>query len=151
MASFKLNDLLKIGSEALQTTAQTLSGAINELKTAITGIPTVGVVWTGTASSTGIRKQQILIGGVPYDIEGTAYMEILTYTSITDPTLVTFTNAAITTDSVLDVHVEGWGLIPENVAINTGTCVVTLPKVDTASNVAVRITFRSPVSRTAVL
>jgi hypothetical protein len=38
MSKVPLNHLLKIGADALQTTAQTLSGAINELKTAIASI-----------------------------------------------------------------------------------------------------------------
>lgn len=37
MNSVPLNHLLKIGAEALSTTAQTLCGAVNELKTAIAG------------------------------------------------------------------------------------------------------------------
>lgn len=36
MSSVPLNHLLKIGSEVLTTTAQTLSGAVNELKSSIT-------------------------------------------------------------------------------------------------------------------
>lgn len=40
MASAPLNWLLKIGGDALTTTAQTLSAAVNELKTAIAGLGT---------------------------------------------------------------------------------------------------------------
>lgn len=147
MSSIKLDDLLKIGTEALQTTAQTLCGAINELKAAITAVPTVSFGWTGTASSTGIRKQQITIGSTSYDIDGTAYMEQSVQTSTSDSTLVTFTNAAIEADSVVDVFVEDWDILPENVACAAGTCVVTLPKVDTAAWVFVRITLRTPLVR----
>lgn len=38
MSRIPLNHLLKIGADALQTTSQTLSGAVNELKTAIANI-----------------------------------------------------------------------------------------------------------------
>ena len=67
-----------------------LLSAINELKAAITAVPTVSFGWTGTASSTGIRKQQITIGSTSYDIDGTAYMEQSVQTSTSDSTLVTF-------------------------------------------------------------
>lgn len=142
MSAFKLDDLLKIGSEVLQTTAQTLSGAVNELKTAIAGKSTVSVSYTGTASSTGVRKQQILINGTDYDIFGTAYMEQDVLLSTSDVTIATFTNAAITTDSDIEVSVSDWSCVPENVSATTGTCAVTLPQVDTAATVRVRIYIR---------
>lgn len=37
MSKIPLNHLLKIGADTLQTTAQTLSGAVNELKSALSG------------------------------------------------------------------------------------------------------------------
>lgn len=147
MSAFKLDDLLKIGTDVLQTTAQTLCGAVNELKAAITGIPIVSFGWTGTASSTGIRKQQITVGNTSYDIDGTAYMEQEVTLSTSDSTLVTFTNAAIEADSAIDPFVESWDIVPENVSVAAGTCVVTLPKVDTAVSVFVRITLRTPITR----
>lgn len=56
MSRVPLNDLLKIapldeamGSETLQTTAQTVKGAINELDDAIEDIETENDSWTATA------------------------------------------------------------------------------------------------------
>lgn len=147
MSAFKLDDLLKIGSAELQTTATTLCEAVNELVSAIADFPTISFGWTGTASSTGIRKQQITIGNTSYDIDGTAYMEQEVTLSTSDSTLVTFTNAAIEADSAIDPFVEAWDIIPENVSTAAGTCVVTLPKVDTAVSVFVRITLRTPITR----
>ena len=54
---------------------------------------------------------------------------------------VTFTNAILTANSVIDVGTSKWGVFPTNVDAETtvGTCVVTMPKVDTAVTVTVRI------------
>ena len=138
MSAFKLDDLLKIGSAALQTTATTLCEAINEL---VGKIPTVART-TAAASSTVIKKQQIKVGSTDYDIDGTAYMEQDVLLSTSDVTIATFTNAAITTDSDIEVSVSDWSCVPENVSATTGTCAVTLPKVDTAATVRVRIYIR---------
>ncbi len=117
------------------------SGSYNDLDDQPT-IPTVSVSYTGTASSTGVRKQQILINGTDYDIDGTAYMEQDVLLSTSDVTIATFTNAAITTDSDIEVSVSDWSCVPENVSVATGTCAVTLPKVDTAATVRVRVYIR---------
>ena len=138
MSAFKLDDLLKIGSAALQTTATTLCEAVNEL---VGKIPTVART-TAAASSTVIKKQQVKVGSTDYDIDGTAYMEQDVLLSTSDVTIATFTNAAITTDSDIEVSVSDWFCVPENVSATNGTCAVTLPKVDTAATVRVRIYIR---------
>ena len=138
MSSFKLDDLLKIGSAALQTTATTICEAINEL---VGKIPTVART-TAAASSTVIKKQQVKVGSTDYDIDGTSYMEQDVLLSTSDVTIATFTNAAITTDSDIETSVSDWTCVPENVSATNGTCAVTLPKVDTAATVRVRIYIR---------
>ena len=105
-------------------------------------IPAVSVAMAGTASASTVRKQQITVGNNTYDIFGTAYMEQDVALSTSDPTIATFTNAAITTDSDIEVSVSDWSCVPENVSATTGTCAVTLPKVDTAATVRVRIYIR---------
>lgn len=145
MSQVPLNHLLKIGSAALQTTATTLCEAVNELLGSINEligkIPTVART-TAAASSTVIKKQQVKVGSTDYDIDGTAYMEQDVLLSTADVTIATFTNAAITTDSDIEVSVSDWSCVPENVSATTGTCAVTLPKVDTAATVRVRIYIR---------
>jgi hypothetical protein len=54
----------------------------------------------------------------------------------------TFTDAAITANSLIDVACSEWGLVPDDVTVSAGTCVVTLPKVDTAHSVTLRIYVR---------
>ena len=121
MSSFKLDDLLKI---------PVLEGKV----------PTV--THDGTASSTGIRKQKISVGTIDYDIDGTAHMQQDVLLSTSDVTIATFTNAAITSDSDIEVSVSDWDCVPENVSATNGTCAVTLPQVDTAATVRVRIYIR---------
>ena len=139
MSSVPLNHLLKIGSEVLQTTAQTLSGAINELKS---GKSTVSVASSGTASSTTVHKQTITVDGTGVDIEGTIYMEQSVTLSTSDAVLATFTNAAITANSKIDVYVSNWKTVPESVSCTNGTCVITFPAVDTAATITVGIYVR---------
>ena len=59
MASAPLNWLLKIGGDALQTTAQTLSAAVNELKLALDAwAGTTTVASDGTFSFSGLDDTQ---------------------------------------------------------------------------------------------
>ena len=103
---------------------------------------TVSVQNSGTATSSTPRKQQITIDGTDYAIDGTTYMEQDVLLSTSDVTIATFTNTAITSNSDIDVSVSDWECVPENVSATTGTCAVTLPKVDTAATVRVRIYIR---------
>ena len=148
MSSIKLDDLLKIGSEVLQTVAQTLSGAINELKAAIDAKPTVAVSLRGYHSygSDPIYAAVLIINvdGYIHKIHGTAFIEKSVMLSASDPTLVTFNSISnidviIAHDSVIDVNVSKWGIVPENVSCTTDTCVVTLPADEDESIVVVRI------------
>lgn len=149
MSSVPLNHLLKIGSEVLQTTAQTLSGAVNELKTAVTnltttvsGKSTVSVASSGTASSTTVHKQTITVDGTGVDVEGTIYMEQSITLDASNSTIATFTNAAITANSKIEVYVSTWNLVPEDVSCAAGTCAVTFPADEDASTITVRIYVR---------
>ena len=54
-------------------------------------------------------------------------------------TTVTFSNAAITTDSMIDVYTSEYGINPTDVVATTGTCTLTFAKVDTAQTITVRI------------
>lgn len=62
--------------------------------------------------------------------------------STTDPTVYTFTDSAITTDSDIDVHASVFGVWPSNVVVTTGQCVVTFPKQETAQSMTCRIYIR---------
>ena len=140
MASAPLNWLLKIGSDALQTTAQTISAAINELNANLGSI--VSVSKTGTASSSAFRKQVITIDNVSTDIDGSAYMEQSVTLSTSAATTVTFTNAAIDDGAMLTVATSLWNLVPDDITLASGSCTIMLPKWATAETIGVRLYVR---------
>ena len=72
----------------------------------------------------------------------TSYLEQTVTLSTSAETTATFTNAKITTSSVIDIAVSEWGLTPEDVTVTTGVCTVTMPKVSTARSITVRIYVR---------
>lgn len=117
------------------------SGSYNDLDDKPT-IPTVSVSHSGTASSTTARKQQITVNNVAYDVDGSAYMEQDVILSTSAATTATFTNASITANSVVEFGCSKWGIVPDDIAVSSGSCVVTLPKVSTSETVTVRIYLR---------
>jgi len=117
------------------------SGSYNDLDDKPT-IPTVSVSHSGTASSTTARKQQITVNNVAYDVDGSVYMEQDVILSTSAATTVTFTNASITANSVVEFGCSKWSIVPDDITSSSGSCVVTLPKVSTSETVTVRIYLR---------
>ena len=62
--------------------------------------------------------------------------------STSGTTTVTFTDARITTDSYIEYACSQWDLVPDDITVTTGSCVITMPQVDTAVTVGVRIYVR---------
>lgn len=58
-------------------------------------------------------------------------------------TTVTFTNAKITTDCVVDLGFSEWGIVPDDVVVASGSCTVTLPQVDSAKTISVTLFVKS--------
>lgn len=54
-------------------------------------------------------------------------------------TTVTFSNAAITADSMIDVYTNVYGVNPSNISVSTGSCTLTFAKASTAQTISVRI------------
>jgi len=102
-------------------------------------VKTVEVNYTGTASASGVRHQRIGVNGVYTAIDGTKYMEYSQTLSTSADTVYTFTNAAITANSAVDVYTNIYGINPSNVAVTSGQCVVTFPKQSTAQTMTCRI------------
>lgn len=98
-------------------------------------IPTITVDNTGTASSSGTRYQRFGVNGSYTTIDGTKYMEI----SSTSSTTYTFTNADISSNSVIDVYTDTWGDNPSAVTVSGTTCTVTFSAAQTRT---VRIYIR---------
>ncbi len=70
------------------------------------------------------------------------YLDETETLSTTDPTVYTFTDAKITTSSVIDVYAEIFGIYPSSVIVTTGECVVTFPKQTSAQSMTCRIYIR---------
>lgn len=111
-------------------------------KAKVAAIPAVSVSYTGTASSTGVRKQQITVNSASYDVDGSAYMEQSVTLSTSDATTVTFTNAIIKTTSLIEFACSKWGIVPDDITVSNGSCVITIPKQSTAETVSIRIYVR---------
>ena len=67
------------------------------------------------------------------------YMEQTVTLSTSAATTVTFTDAMFTANTCVDVAISEWGLVPDDVVCASGTCTVTLPTVDSAHSVIVRV------------
>ena len=105
-------------------------------------IPTVSVSHTGTASSTGVRKEVITINNVSYDVDGSAYMEQSVTLSTSAATTVTFTNAIIADGAMLTMASSIWDLVPDSMTTAVGSCTITLPKWTSAETIGVRLYVR---------
>ena len=104
------------GKPSLATVAT--SGAYSDL-TGKPTIPTISIAGEGTASSSATHAQKIDISGTKTAIDGSVYME---YTA--SSSTFTFTNTAITADSVIDVYTNTWGDNPTSVTVSAGSCSV---------------------------
>lgn len=113
-----------------------------ELTEDVANIPTVSVTHTGTASSTGVRKQQITVNNVSYDVDGSAYMEQSVTLSTSQATDVVFTNAIIADGTELTFSSSIWDLVPDDMVTTTGVCTVTLPKWTSAVTIGCRLRVR---------
>ena len=94
-----------------------------------------GVKIDGTSVT--IDANGVISAAQPLELEQT---NIALSTSTT--TTVTFTNANITVNSFIEYGCSQWNLVPDDIVTSAGSCVITLPKVDTATTVTVRIYVR---------
>lgn len=131
---------LKANSADLATVAT--SGDYDDLTDKPTIPAATSISYTGTASATGVRYQRVGIGTVYTEIDGTKYMEQTKTLSTSADTTFTFTNAAITADSVIQPFASIYGIVPSDITTSAGSCVVTIPKHDTAVSLKVRIYVR---------
>ena len=109
------------------------SGSYNDLSNTPT-IPSVSIATEGTASSSATSAQKINISGTKTAIDGSVYME---YTA--SASTFTFTNTAITVNSVIDVYTNTWGDNPSSVTVSSNSCSVAF---SASSSRTVRIYIR---------
>lgn len=119
------------------------SGLTVSSDTLTADVQSVTVDSTGTASSSAVSYQRVGVNGNYTEINGTKYMEQTQTVSTSTDTTYTFTNAAITANSVIDVYASEFGINPSNVSVtvlnNIGTCTVTIPKQSSAISLGIRI------------
>lgn len=131
---------LKANTADLATVAT--SGDYDDLTDKPTIPAATSIGHTGTASATGVRYQRVGIGTVYTELDGTKYMEQTKTLSTSGDTTFTFTNAAINADSLIQPFGSIFGIVPSDMTTSAGSCVVTIPKHDTAVSLKVRIYIR---------
>lgn len=107
-------------------------------------IKTVTAPTSGTASASATSFQTLTVNNsVNTEINGTKYMEYSQTLSTINNTVYTFSNADITTNSVIEVFTDKFGLIPTDVSVSqNGQCTVTFAPQSLASTVLCRIYIR---------
>lgn len=103
---------------------------------------TVSVAYSGTASSSAVRKQIITVNGTEYTVDGSVYMEQTLTFSASASTTVTFSNSLITTNSVIDVYTSVEGLNYTSKTISSGSCSIVYPAQSSQTSITVRIYIR---------
>lgn len=103
---------------------------------------TVTVEHTGTASASGVRYQRIGVNGSYTEIDGTKYMEQTQTLSTSADVTYTFTNVAITADSVIEPYCDIFGVTPKSISVSAGSCAIVIPQYSSAVSCKVRIYIR---------
>lgn len=73
------------------------------------------------------------------------YLEQTTTLSTSSTTTLIFTNSAITESSVVQLAIAEWGLNPENVTVEDGSCTIVMPQVSSAHSVLVGIYIKQRI------
>lgn len=125
-----------INYKPFETLGNSLSVDSNEEVSTV--LRTIELSNVGTASDTNTSYQELVVNGTSVnEITGSKYMEDSSSFDPSNPTMFSFTNSAITTDSNIDVmtllnnsngtKTETFNIIPINVSVTNGQCVVTYP------------------------
>lgn len=115
------------------------SGSYNDLNNKPTIPSATSIGYTGTASATAVRYQRVGIGSTYTEINGTKYMEQTKTLSTSADVTYTFTNIAITTDSVIEPYASIFGIVPKSITVSAGSCSVVIPKHTSAASCKIRI------------
>lgn len=103
-------------------------------------VSSVEVVQVGTASNTTVSYQSLKINNVNNCLDDSMYMEDTQTLSTSNDTTFTFTNNAITPDSLIETYTSIWGVVPKNVDVSqNGICTVTFASYNTATSLTCRI------------
>lgn len=103
-------------------------------------VSSVEVVQVGTASNTTVSYQSLKINNVNNCLDDSMYMEDTQTLSTSNDTTFTFTNNAITPNSLIETYTSIWGVVPKNVDVSqNGICTVTFAPYNTATSLTCRI------------
>jgi hypothetical protein len=97
---------------------------------------------TGTASASATRYQRVSVNGTYTTIDGTVYMEQTQTLSTSGTTTFTFSNSAITANSLIDPFVSIFGVSPSSITVSAGSCVIVFPAYSSAASLKCRIYIR---------
>ena len=97
---------------------------------------------TGVPSASATKVQRIGVDGVYTEIDGTKYMETIVTLSTAYPSIVNFSNSAITSLNAYDIYTSIYGMSPTEVLVGGGNCQITFPKYTSAVSMTVRLYIR---------
>lgn len=126
------------GSEVLDTTAQTLSGGVNELKARIDSIPASTVDTAMSSTSTNAVQNRVIKTYVDSKVVAEEIQSASLTAGATSVTL-TFTEQTIGASTLIDVYTDTFGVNPTNVTYTASTVVVTFEAQSNAVGVAVKV------------
>lgn len=135
------NSEVVLGSDSRLSDARTPTSHTHTVSQ-ITDYAATSIGYTGTASAGGVRYQRVGIGSSYTEINGTKYMEQTKTLSTSGSTTYSFSNSAITTDSVIEPYSSIYGIVPESITVSSGSCSVVIPKYSSAASCKIRIYIR---------
>ena len=101
-------------------------------------IPTVSLS-RKIGTDTVLGGQYLTINGVESIIDGTGYMQKTQNLSTTTDSTYTFSNAAITADSVIDVFTSIFNVVPKDIQLSNGQCKVIFDPYTSAASMTCKI------------
>lgn len=103
-------------------------------------VSSVEVLQVGNASNTTTSYQSLKINNVNNCLDDSMYMEDTQTLSTSNDTTFTFTNNAITPNSLIETYTSIWGIVPKNVDVSqNGVCTVTFAPYYTSTSLTCRI------------
>lgn len=140
LATRVTNAETKIGTTSLNTTAQDLSGAVNELKSAVDAIPSATIDTAMSASSTNAVQNKVIKEYVDNATAGITVAEVQRDTLTAGSTSLTLTfNATIGTNTLVDWYVSDITVSPTNITTTSNTIVFTFEAQSNALTVGAKI------------
>lgn len=121
-------DMTKAVYDSNNTVAN--AGGITSYVQGLGHVESVTLDHNGTASASATRVQRVGVDGTYTEIDGTKYMESSTSTTSNSVDTFTFSNAAITSNSVVDVYCDKPLVAPTAITLSSGSLAVSFNSSD---------------------